>query len=140
MFCSVTCFERHLPGAKHRTAAAIERMSPTFAQWKNQLLANEDGKAEGNSDLPNHSSQPVRRIVSVSNKQPQEAGEILVVVSKLKAYIKAKSDYNTSEGGMQVLSDYLRHICDEAILCARAEGRRTVMERDFEKVLNGGDR
>lgn len=34
VFCSVACWERHLPGARHRDAAAIESTSPTFEQWK----------------------------------------------------------------------------------------------------------
>ena len=34
VFCSVSCFERHLPGARHRTAGAIEKLSPTIEQWK----------------------------------------------------------------------------------------------------------
>ena len=33
---------------------------------------------------------------------------------------------------MDVLSDYLRIVCDRAIDEARADGRRTVMDRDFE--------
>jgi hypothetical protein len=36
VFCTVACWERHLPGARHRDAAAIESMSPTFEQWKAQ--------------------------------------------------------------------------------------------------------
>ena len=28
VFCSVSCWERHLPGARHRDAAAMEQMSP----------------------------------------------------------------------------------------------------------------
>lgn len=28
VFCSVPCFERHLPGARHKDAAAIEETSP----------------------------------------------------------------------------------------------------------------
>ncbi|MFZ4405216.1 MAG: hypothetical protein ACOYOK_14035 [Pseudobdellovibrionaceae bacterium] len=28
VFCSVGCFETHVPGAKHRNAGAIEKMAP----------------------------------------------------------------------------------------------------------------
>lgn len=33
---------------------------------------------------------------------------------------------------MEVLSDYVRVLCDRAIDHARAEGRRTVLDRDFD--------
>jgi histone H3/H4 len=57
--------------------------------------------------------------------------EILVVVSKLKAYIKTKADMNTSGEVLDYLSDKLRALCDQAIQKARADGRKTVMARDF---------
>lgn len=38
---------------------------------------------------------------------------------------------NTSGQVMDVLSDHLRVICDRAIENARAEGRKTVLDRDF---------
>lgn len=57
--------------------------------------------------------------------------EVLVVVSKVKAYIRAKSDMNTSGEVMEILSDRIRNLCDDAILRARQDGRKTVMSRDF---------
>lgn len=63
---------------------------------------------------------------------PPPPKEILVVASKLKAYIRARSEMNTSDGVMDVLSDRLRALCDEAIEMARKAGRKTVMDRDFE--------
>jgi len=59
-----------------------------------------------------------------------EEPEVLVVVSKLKNYIKSKSDMNTSGGVAAVISDRVRKLCDEAIENARKDGRKTVMERD----------
>ena len=60
-----------------------------------------------------------------------EEQEVLVVVSKLKNYIRAKSDMNTSGGVAAALSDRVRQLCDQAIENARKDGRKTVMERDF---------
>lgn len=57
--------------------------------------------------------------------------EILVVVSKLKAYVKSAADMNTSGNVAPRLSDIIRGLCDEAIQRARADGRKTVMDRDF---------
>ena len=59
------------------------------------------------------------------------ADEVLVVVSKLKTYIKEKSGMNTSGNVMPVISDRLRQMCDEAIRNAQSDGRKTVMDRDF---------
>ncbi len=57
--------------------------------------------------------------------------EILIVVSKLKTYIKSASDMNTSGNVAPRISDILRGLCDEAIERAKADGRKTVMDRDF---------
>lgn len=57
--------------------------------------------------------------------------ETLVVVSKLKKYIKDRSDMNTSGNVAPALSETLRRLCDKAIENARNEGRKTVMDRDF---------
>jgi histone H3/H4 len=61
----------------------------------------------------------------------QEKKEILVVVSKLKSYIKARSGMNTSGTVADVLSDAIRSLCDDAIERARADRRKTVKDRDF---------
>jgi hypothetical protein len=57
---------------------------------------------------------------------------VLVVISKVKAYIRAKSGMNTSDGIVPVLSERVRKLCDEAIESAKADGRKTVLERDIK--------
>ena len=57
--------------------------------------------------------------------------EVLVVASKVKNYIKAKGDMKTYSALLQVLSDRLRSLCDQAIETARNDGRKTVLDRDF---------
>lgn len=59
------------------------------------------------------------------------AEDTLVVASKLKKYIKDKADMNTSAGALEVLSDRIRAMCDQAIENARSDGRKTVKDRDF---------
>lgn len=61
--------------------------------------------------------------------------EVLVIASRLKDYIQARGDMNTSASVMDILSDHLRLLCNEAIDHARSEGRKTVMDRDFEAIL-----
>ncbi len=56
--------------------------------------------------------------------------EILVVASKLKAYIKTNSEMSTSAATLSTMSDRLRTLADQAIENARKEGRKTVMDRD----------
>ena len=60
-----------------------------------------------------------------------EKKEVLVVASKLKAYIRAKSGMNTSAAVVDVLSDKIRQLCDQAVANAQNDGRKTVMDRDF---------
>jgi hypothetical protein len=138
VFCSVPCFERHLPMARHRDAAAIEKQAPAKNDSVSDSVA---GKSEGRSESSQSASPSgQRRIVSspvkVSASVPtttasSSANDILVVASKLKAYIKDQSDMNTAQEVMFILSDLLRIQCDRAIEKARADGRKTVMRRDF---------
>jgi len=57
--------------------------------------------------------------------------EVLVVVSKLKNYVKTRSGMNTSGNVAEKVSDIVRSLCDEAIERARSDGRKTLMDRDF---------
>ncbi len=64
-------------------------------------------------------------------KSPMDA-EVLVVVSKMKQYIRDLSDMNTSEDVNQLLSNLVREACRKAIENAKSDGRKTVMARDFK--------
>ena len=57
--------------------------------------------------------------------------DVLVVVSKVKTYVKEKSGMNTSGNVAPALSDKVRGLCDQAIERARSDGRKTIMDRDF---------
>jgi histone H3/H4 len=57
--------------------------------------------------------------------------EVLVVASKLKAYIREKSGMNTSAAVMDAVSAKVKQMCDQAIDNAKRDGRKTVMDRDF---------
>jgi len=66
-----------------------------------------------------------------------EQDEVLLVVSKLKNYIRAQSEsssgapFNTAGNVAPKLSDLIRQMCDRAIENAKKDGRKTVMDRDF---------
>ena len=57
--------------------------------------------------------------------------EVLLIVSKLKNYIRSASGMNTAGNVASVVSDIIRQLCDQAIERARADGRKTVKDRDF---------
>ncbi len=57
--------------------------------------------------------------------------EVLVVVSKVKDYIRKQSEMNTAGSVAPKISDLIRKLCDDAIASARKDGRKTVMEKDF---------
>jgi hypothetical protein len=112
---------------RHREAWAEPEKAPSKEEYDREqaafLLRETSKKEHGMSDE--------------SNQQPP-AGEaprdVLVVVSKLKAYIKSKSGMNTSDGVISVISDQIRKLCDQAAANAQRDGRKTVMDRDFQAL------
>ena len=118
VFCSVDCWEVHLPTANHRQSWALERRAPASA-------AEADSAAD---------KRPGRRRL-VRSTAPGAAAptpeEVLVVASRLKDYVRRRSGFNTSDRVLEPLSEIVRRICDEAIRNATREGRRTVLDRDI---------
>lgn len=113
-FCSVGCFEAHVPLMRHRDAGAFEERSPTQAQFQKMQEAEKEG----------------RRVVRP--KSTAAEAEILVVASKIKALIKFnEADMNVSSSLMHALSDWVRYYCAGAIKNAEAANRKTVMDRDI---------
>jgi histone H3/H4 len=128
VFCGVPCFEVHLPSARHKDAAAIEMKAPAKEGHRRIVTAPATQSTSG----PLSTSATTQK-VSGSNL-PRE---VLVIASRLKEYIQARSEMNTSQAVMDILSDFLRVACERAIENARKEGRKTVMERDFEFLRRG---
>ena len=119
-YCSVKCWDVHVPILNHKSAWAEENTAPKTLEAE---------KAD----------QPRSRIVVSDKNAAKTIGhnshlpkDVLVVISKLKSYIKAKADMNTSGDVSDILSDIIRMYCDEAIHQAQADGRKTVMARDFK--------
>jgi hypothetical protein len=139
VFCKVDCWDAHVPTLRHRDAWADEKTAPTAEEWVREQR-----------------SEPVRRVVTPpaptapramaapadaqGAARPEPASstsgvprDVLVVVSKLKAYVRQTAGMNTSDDVVEPLSDRLRIWCDDAIERARADGRKTVMARDFRR-------
>jgi hypothetical protein len=129
-FCSVQCWDAHLPMMRHRDAWAEEARSPSRREWEQQLAEEREREAVADAEDDEPVPAPRRRIVSGGEEELPK--DVLVVVSKLKAYVKARSGMNTSDGVVGVLSDHVRRLCDLAIRNAERDGRKTVLDRDFE--------
>ena len=57
--------------------------------------------------------------------------ELLIVVSKLKKYIRSAHGMSTAGNVASALSEVVRNLCDQAIEKAKSDGRKTLMDRDF---------
>ncbi len=150
-FCSVECWEAHVPLFRHRDAGAEERRAPARSDAERASASVESRTSPGAAATPTESrpgglaaatpteSRPAAAAAPAEEERPPLILEdraaipedILVVVSKLKSYIRARSGMKTSDGVLPRLSAMLRDVCDEAIERAHADGRKTVMDRDF---------
>lgn len=63
--------------------------------------------------------------------------DLLVVTSKVKQYIREKSQMSTSANTLAALSQIVKAACDKAIEHAQTEGRKTVMDRDVSPPSSG---
>lgn len=126
-FCSVECWDAHVPMMRHREAWAESVRAPTRAEWELQQAEEAARAAKSEERIVNENESTVSAGGGADIPQ-----EVLIVVSKLKAYIKAKSGMNTSDGIVPVLSTIIREICDRAIESARSDGRKTVLDRDVK--------
>jgi hypothetical protein len=143
-FCSLNCFGAHVPMERHRDAWAEEEKAPTREQATAAESATAENAELGTADDHERAGgtaaaaeAPRRRVAGGSAPEPAEEGptEILIVASKLKQYVRAHSGMNTSDGVFAVLSDHLRELSVAALRVAAADGRKTVMDRDYHVVL-----
>ena len=121
VYCSVDCWNLHNPVMNHKSSWAEENRSP-----KKEEASMENSEA---GSLPRRILVQTR---SSTSNSPDTSDEILIVASKLKQYIKDKYDMNTAANVMEALSKDVRRLTDRAVEKARAEGRKTVMDRDYE--------
>ena len=117
VFCTVECWEIHLPIANHREAWAVEATAPTRAAA---------------ATVP-PGAAPRRRSASTAAPAKTRDGpaEVLIVASRLKDYVKARSGLNTSDRVLEPLSRIVREVCDRAVRNAQRDGRKTILDRDI---------
>ena len=124
VFCSVDCWEIHLPTERHRQAWAIEARAP----------ATPEPRPEPGQRAPRRSR--AGGVGSGAGRSAAGGGgdpEILVVASRLKAYVRGRAGYNTSDAVLPILSKAIRKLCDEAIRNARRAERQTVLDQDVPR-------
>lgn len=137
VFCSMNCWDQHVPVMRHRDAWAEQKRSPTKSQWEAAEALFGDKGRSGGEGAGSDAAPARRRIVVDGRSAPVAAAaapvadDVLVVVSKLKAYVKARAGMNTSDSVLTELSHIIRQHVDRAIEQARGDGRKTVMDRDF---------
>ena len=138
VFCSQDCFLAHVPMMRHRDAWPEEGVAPAFGEAE----PLQDDAPILSRGLTGPLQPPLedasrRRVVagtspSASRADASEA-EVLIVASKLKAYVKTKSGLNTSQSVIDQLSTLVRRATDLAIAEAVRNGRKTLMDRDFSQ-------
>ena len=156
IFCSVSCWQEHVPLLRHRDSWAEEQRSPSVGAWR-QANAVQGARSGGSTERrsgtrPDRHAVPESRVSTTADMQrtprrivvgasDHRAGagpsdeevpqDILIVASKLKKYIRARHGMSTSDSVMEELSERVRALCDDAVARAGQAGRRTVMDRDF---------
>lgn len=65
--------------------------------------------------------------------------ESLIVISKVKKFIKEKADMNTSSGFFEPLNNDIIKACRDAMAHAQKLGRKTVMGKDFNLYVENVD-
>lgn len=142
-FCSLACFEAHVPGARHRDAWAEAQTAPSAKEYAAQQALEATPPATSQPHGEPRSPQPGdapggRRVIAptgATHSTAASSGDVLVVVSKIKKYVRETSGMNTSDGVAKVLSDHLREVCRASLRIAAQDDRRTVLDRDVAKAL-----
>jgi hypothetical protein len=148
-FCSVACWDSHVATLRHRDSWAVEARAPSAAEWERERAEDAAPPARPQPAVPTakpaSAPEAPRRVVAAPapvaapaaaasqlNLQPADR-DVLIVVSKMKKYIKDRSGFNCSDAVADVISDHVRAICDDAIRAAGQDERKTVLDRDVPK-------
>ena len=148
VFCSVPCWDSHLATLRHREAWAVETLAPARVEHPSHAeagvresapLASSPASAlTARPDQPLPGRLPDTSVIAHAGGPALSSrfdhDDVLVVISKVKKYIRDRSGMNTSDGIVETLGDHVRQICDEAVRAAARDGRKTVLDRDVPRV------
>jgi hypothetical protein len=154
VFCSVSCWDSHVATLRHRDAWAVEARAPGRHEPARQPREARDDPAlrhgapavrpsvpaAAPAPRPSASTAPSPPRPAASSATAHAGGpalsnqyehdDVLVVVSKVKKYIRDRSGMNTSDAVAEALGAHVRKVCDDAIRNAARDGRKTVLDRD----------
>src|SRR3954453_7226952 len=90
-FCSVSCWQAHVPVLRHRDAWAEERRAPTKAQFEAEQ--NETQNDERQAAARSTERRAVTATIPITaikerSMSSEDSKEVVIVVSKVKSYIK----------------------------------------------------
>jgi hypothetical protein len=148
VFCTVSCWDSHVAVLRHRDAWAVDAKAPTKDAWEKELAAMPPEP----EPAPKPAAAPVvRRIIGETPSGPTPVAttsatpgltlaevadkDVLIVVSKMKKYIKDRSGMNCSDAVAEMLSDHVRAVCDDSIRAAARDERKTVLDRDVPRPI-----
>jgi hypothetical protein len=130
---------------RHRDAWAVEAQAPSRAEAAREARGEPAPRPPAPAPVPRplapaaRPSPPVapppRPSVTAHAGGPAlsnqfDHDDVLVVVSKVKKYIRDRGGMNTSDAVAEALGAHVRKVCDDAIRNAVRDGRKTVLDRD----------
>src|SRR5262245_36890713 len=139
VFCSVSCWDSHVATLRHRDAWAVEARAPSRGEAAREARVEPGARPQAPAPRPSISAPaPVpaaRPSVTAHAGGPAlsnqfDHDDVLVVVSKVKKYIRDRGGMNTSDAVAEALGAHVRKVCDDAIRNAVRDGRKTVLDRD----------
>src|SRR5688572_26382194 len=152
IFCSVSCWDSHVATLRHRDAWAVEARAPGRGEAAREA-SPEPARPQpvpvvrpaASAPRPPTPAAPAPPRPAAAGSVTAHAGgpalsnqydhdDVLVVVSKVKKYIRDRSGMNTSDAVAEALGAHVRKVCDEAIRAAARDGRKTVLDRDVPKL------
>lgn len=128
VFCSVSCWEVHLPVARHREAWAVEARAPSTP-----AVEARDAPSRPSAAAARERTRGVPSEVRPADARGPEPREVLIIASRLKEFVRSRSGFNTSDRVLEPLSDIVRDVCEQAIRNAEQDGRKTVLDRDVPR-------
>jgi hypothetical protein len=153
VFCSVSCWDSHVATLRHRDAWAVEARAPSREETARERRDDPPPRAPAPAPRPSVAAARPLAPAAPAPSPPRPAGsvtahaggpalsnhfdhdDVLVVVSKVKKYIRDRGGVNTSDAVAEALGAHVRKVCDDAIRNAVRDGRKTVLDRDVPPAL-----
>ena len=133
-FCTVSCWDAHIGFYNHRNAYAEEETAPATPESViDQPAVVTRAPIVNKEDVVTEENESKKTIVfRAPTAADQVEVETLIVVSKVKALVRQRSEFNTSQCFVDALTRKVVEQTLKGIERAKVAGRKTVMGRDLE--------